>query len=702
MPLHLHSHGDRPWSSQLPVGMVPQKTRPGGPTGCSGPPTVLGSARKWPDSIVAVAGARTLFIWNVAPGGFYGPQGAEQAGQPSGQTLARRQPVLRGRCGTDRPSILGGQPGADLGESDVTLTFDSWATLAVVLLCIGLQVLDRVTAAVGFLGAAVALLILGVLTPAEAFAGFSNSAPLTVAALFVAARAVEKAGLLQPATEAVLGNRDQGRLTLAKLTGSIAALSAFMNNTPLVAMAAPQVADWSHRRGISPSRFLIPLSYATILGGVATTIGTSTNLVVSGMLESDGLAPLALFEMAPVGLPVAIAGVLLLVVFAPILLPVRRTARREFEEGAREFVVSMRVVPGGPLDGIMVEEGGLRHLQGVFLFQINRGQEVLAPVAPNTTFRAEDILSFAGQVEMVVDLQRMPGLVSAEAEHVAPEGHHVLVEAVVGWQSPLVGRTLREVEFRREYQAAVLAIHRAGSRVMTKLGAVPLAAGDTLLMLAAPGFPERWRHRRDFLLVAQLNAPAPAPPRYKWRVAIIASTMVAVAAFGVLPMLQVAMAGAFSFVLVRVLSAAEAFESVDMEVFIMIAAALGVGTAMEKTGLAQALAGGLVGLFREGGVGPVVGILVATAIVTELLTNNAAAAIMYPIGAATAQAIGLDVRAMAIAIAVMASCSFLTPIGYQTNMMVYGPGGYRFLDYTRLGAPLTVSSLLLTIWLTLR
>jgi di/tricarboxylate transporter len=579
------------------------------------------------------------------------------------------------------------------------MTFEAWITLTVVAGCIALQVTERVGAAAGFLGAVVLLMLAGVLTPGEAFAGFSNAAPITVAALFVAARAVEKAGLLHRVTHAVLGSRDQGRLSLGKLVGSMASLSAWLNNTPLVAVAAPQVADWAHRRGVPPSRYLMPLSYATIFGGVATTIGTSTNLVVSGMLDADGRGPLGLFDMTPVGLPVALVGIGLLVWLAPVLLPERRTARAELVEEAREFVVAMRVVPGGPLDGVSAEDGGLRHLQGVFLYEVTRGKEVIAPVAPTVVFQSGDVLAFAGQIDMIVDLQRMPGLESTEAKHVAPEGQHVLVEAVVGWQSPLVRQTLRGAQFRERYQAAVLAIHRAGSRVRSKLGTVPLEAGDSLLLLTDPGFITRWRHRRDFLMVAQLDAPAPA--RHTWRVAAIAAAILVPVALGLVPMLHAALAGAFAFVLARVLSPSEAIEAIDIDLFMMIAAAFGLGTAMEKTGLARELAVWLVWLCEDlGRFGPTIGVVLATVVITELVTNNAAAAIMYPIAAATATAAGTDVRAMAVAVAVMASCSFLTPIGYQTNMMVYGPGGYRFLDYTRLGLPLTVASVIIVVWLT--
>jgi di/tricarboxylate transporter len=582
------------------------------------------------------------------------------------------------------------------------MNLDAWLTLATLALCIGLQVVDKVSVSVGFLGAVIFLLLAGVLTPAEAFSGFSNPAPITVAALFVAARAVEKGGLLQHVTLRILGNRDRGRFTLAKMSGMIASLSAFTNNTPLVALAAPQVSDWAHHRGVPPSRYLMPLSYATILGGVVTTIGTSTNLVISGMLEADGYGSLRLFDMTAVGLPVAIVGIMLLVLLAPLLLPDRRPSRSQFEEGAREFVVSMRVVAGGPLDGVTIEDGGLRHLQGVFLFQIDRGSEVVAPVGPTMVLQADNLLSFAGQVDTILDLQRMPGLVLAEAKHIAAEGHHVMVEAVVGSQSPLMNQTLREAEFRSTYHAAVLAIHRAGTRIQGKLGSVRLNAGDTLLLLAEQGFAQRWRHKRDFLLVAELDAPVPTRSPHTWRIAAIVALILVPAALDLIPMLHATLAGAFAFIMAKVLTPAEAMESIDMDLFVMIAASLGLGTAMEKTGAARFIADGLVWTFQgAGAAGPVIGIVLATALITELVTNNAAAAIMYPVGAAVAAASGIDVRAMAVAVAVMASCSFLTPIGYQTNMMVYGLGGYRFLDYSRLGVPLTVSSILITIWLTL-
>ena len=327
-----------------------------------------------------------------------------------------------------------------------------------------------------FISAVVALLVSGVITPEEAFAGFANPAPITVAALYVLARAVEKTGALQPLVAATLGRGSSRRGSLLRLVVPTAAASAFLNNTPIVAMLVPQVSAWAERRGRqSPSRYLMPLSFAAILGGVATAIGTSTNLVISGLLEASGEPPLGMFEISAVGLPVALIGLALIVLLGPALIPERRSVGAELDEEFREFVLNMLVTPGGPLDGKTVEEGGLRQLQGVFLVEVDRRGEII-PVTPSTVLHGDDRLVFVGKADLVVDLQGMRGLVSTEHQHTGglDTARHTFFEAVVGKVSPLVGRTLKEVSFRAEYQAAVVAIHRAGGRVKAKLGQVKL------------------------------------------------------------------------------------------------------------------------------------------------------------------------------------------------------------------------------------
>ncbi|MGE3174504.1 MAG: SLC13 family permease [Planctomycetota bacterium] len=575
-------------------------------------------------------------------------------------------------------------------------------TLVVTLLTLVSLARDLLAPANTLLLAAVLLLLGGVLTPEETFAGFGNPAPITVAALYVLARGAEKTGVIQPLLLRLLGRGGGGRLAMTRLLVPSAAASAFLNNTPIVAMLIPQVLRWADQVKDSASRYLMPLSFAVVLGGVITTMGTSTNLVVSGMLQKSGAEPLGLFEITPIGLPVALVGLLVLIVTGPWLQPIRRAAAPSRDDNVRRFAVAMRVVPGGPLDGRTVEQADLRNLQGVYLVSIERDGELIAPVGPHTPLRGGDHLNFAGTASTVVDLQSRRGLESSEVEHLRhfDSARHQFQQAVVGANSPLVGRTLRDVEFRSRYQAAVVAIHRAGQPIDKKLGDVRLRLGDSLIVLADPGFWQRWRDRSDFLMVAPMEGTPPAVSKKAWIAGVILVAVCGVAGLGLLPMMQAALVGAIALVAFGVLTASEARSAVDLDTVIVIAAAFALGTAMEKTGLAEALATGVSHLTGDRGVhGTLLGLAIATVLTTEMITNNAAAALMMPIAMASAHQLGVDPRPFAITIGIAASNSFLTPIGYQTNVMVYGPGGYRFTDYVRAGFPLTIASIATTVLL---
>jgi di/tricarboxylate transporter len=476
---------------------------------------------------------------------------------------------------------------------------------------------------------------------------------------------------------------------------------------PIVAMLAPQVADWAERRAQPVSWYLMPISFAAILGGTVTAIGTSTNLVVSGLLEAQGQAPLGMFEITPVGLVLAVTGVLTIILLAPVLLPDRRGVRRRIEEETREFVVEMLVEKGGPVDGRGVEAGGLRHLEGVFLAQIEREGEIIAPPGPDTVLRGGDRLCFVGRADLAIDLQAIAGLRSSAYSQVARLGDsgHAFFEAVVSGTSPLANRTLREVGFRGRYQAVVIAIHRAGERVQAKLGEVALRAGDTLVLLSDAGWRDRWRDRGDFLLVSRLDGRPPASTSQARLVALITAAVVIVAGAGLMPILHAALAGAIALVATGVLTPSEARSAVDLDVIIVIAASFALGAAIEAAGLARLGASAVVGAFATlGPRGLLFGVILVTVMFTELITNNAAAVLVFPIAVAVATASGLDPRPFAIGVLFGASASFLTPIGYQTNTMVYGPGGYRFGDYARLGLPATllmlvvVTSLIPFLW----
>lgn len=575
------------------------------------------------------------------------------------------------------------------------MDFDAWFTLAVVVAMLVTLARDVLPPAAVVLAATTLLLVVGVIDEEQAFAGFSNSAPLTVAALYVLARGVEKTGALGSLVSRLLGeSRRLGPVAAARLLLPTAGVSAFINNTPMVGMLIPEASRWAANRGIAPSRLLLPISYAAILGGTLTVIGTSTNLVVSGLLEETGAEPFSIFEITPMSAPVAAVGLAIIILLSGVLIPERRSADAALGHQGREFTVQMEVEPGGKLDGTTVEDAGLRHLEGVYLAEIQRADHVITPVEPDRTLRGADRLIFVGRVDLIVDLQRTAGLRSLEGEHLKAidSPQHTFFETVIGSASPLVGRTLEEADFRRRYQAVVIAIHRAGEQIAAKLGQERLVPGDTLLLLADRDFRTRWRDSHDFLLVARLGGPSPSVSRKAPFVALLAAGIVILAALEILPILQGALVAAGVLIATRVLSFGEARNSIDLDVIILIAAAFGVGAAIESTGLAAELANGLVdSLDGLGDPGIIFGIVLATTLLTEVITNNAAAAVILPIAISVAAATGLDERTIAITIAITASSSFLTPMGYQTNTMVYGPGGYRFSDYLRLGVPVNVA-----------
>ena len=576
----------------------------------------------------------------------------------------------------------------------------AWITLAVLAAMVVALYTEIAPPAPTVLGATLILMLIGIITPDQAFAGFSNEAPIIVASLLVVARAVDVAGIMQPIVSRLFRGAETARGILARLLFPLAGISAFVNNTTLVAMTIPAVVDISARRNLPASRFLMPVSYAAILGGVVTTIGTSTNLTVSGLLTEANMEPLGLFEPTAVGLPIALAGVAVLVLLVPRLLPDRTPVGGSLGETGRDFTVSMRVLPDGEAAGSTVTEAGLRQLQGVFLVEIERDGRSIAPVARDEVLEGGDLLTFVGRVDNIVDLQRVRGLASAEARQISSlAGNvHAFYEVVVGAGGDLVGQTLKQVDFRARYDAAVIAIHRAGHRVDAKLGDVSLRVGDTLLILSDPAFRARWRDRPDFLVIAPLSGISPRQPRRAWLIGGVFLGFILATGSGLVPILHASITAALIVVAMGVLTVRQARDAVDLQIVLLIASAFGLGAAVASSGLAEVIAGGLVSVMSPlGPIGALAAILIGTMVLTELLSNNAAAALMFPIGVATAITIGADPRPFVIAIMMAASLSFLTPIGYQTNLMVYGLGNYRFTDYARVGVPLNLVTVVLSL-----
>ena len=569
------------------------------------------------------------------------------------------------------------------------MTFAAGFTLVVVALTITAISREILSPDVLLFGALVVLLIAGVIDVDVGLAGFGNPAVATVAALFVVAGGLRATGALEVAARKVLGGTRSLRGALARLTVSTAAFSAFVSNTPIVAMAVPTVNSWAQRNRISPSKFLIPVSYASILGGMCTLIGTSTNLVSDGLLRDYGLAGFGFFELAAVGVPCAVVGIAYLVLVSPALLS-DRVAIQTVGEEVRKYLAEMVLSDPSPLIGKTIEEAGLRHLPGLFLVRIERSTEVISPVGPGVRLFPGDILTFAGIVETIKDLRAYPGLtVTSAGRPAAARADWRLHEAVVSPGSPLVGSGVRDADFRARYNAAVIAVHRHGEQIRGRIGDIVLRPGDTLLIEAAPGFTRAYSNSTDFYLVSQVRESAPPRRDLAWRAIMVLAGVVFVAAVGVLNIAVAALAGAIGMVLMGCVSLGEARRSVDWSVLLIIGSALGVAAAMESSGAADILALAVVGTASSfGAVGTLAGLFVAAMILTEVVSNTAAVAIMFPVAINGALTLGVDPRPFVVAVTIAASLSLSTPIGYQTNLIVYGPGGYRFSDFSKVGFPL--------------
>ncbi|MEM8946156.1 MAG: SLC13 family permease [Planctomycetota bacterium] len=605
---------------------------------------------------------------------------------------------------------------------------EGWISILVtVLIFVEMQRRRTVSVDMLFLAGLVVVTVTGVLTVEQALSGFANQAVVMIAALFAASAGLRVTGALDWVGNRLLGGATTERGALARLAAAVVPASAFVLNTPLVAMFTPVVVDWCRQRSISPSRLLIPLSYFTIIGGVCTLIGTSTTVVINGLLAqmagSDEYADVAhrigelsFFETTLVGVPLALIGTTYMLLIAPRRLPNRTDMVEEFDEHRRDYLVEMHVQPSCPLVSKTVEAAGLRSLPGLFLIEITRGDENITPVSPDDIIRANDQLVFTGVVTTIADLERIPGLVPAvdSTFETRPEQRvrRELTEAVLSRTSPLIGLTVRESNFRKRYNAAVVAVHRNGERLTNKVGNVRLEPGDTLLLQTRNEFVESHRNSRDFYLVSRVGKTT---ARRHDRAALagllfvglilwltITSLLPDVVAFGNLTSKSIAaIAVALAMVITRCMTSAEARSAIDLQVLLTIGAALGIGEALDRSDAAEFLAISLVDATAAVGIAAewkpyalLLIIYLLSQLFTETVTNVAVASIMIKIAVQVAIVGGYDPRPFIIAVTLAASLSFITPIGYQTNLMVMGPGGYQPRDYWRVGWPL---ALLLTI-----
>jgi di/tricarboxylate transporter len=527
----------------------------------------------------------------------------------------------------------------------------------------------------------------------------SNEGMITVAALFVVASAVERTGALASLVDRALGRPKS--LASAQLRTMIGpgVISAFTNNTPVVALMVPAIRDWAKKHRLSVSKLLMPMNAAVVLGGLCTLIGTSTNVVVSGLVAAKRGAPLEMFDISWLGVPLFACGLVYLIVASRTLLKDRRPPMSTSDD-PRQYSLEMVVDPGSPLAGRTIEQAGLRHLDGLFLMEIDRGGHVIAAVAPTERLEAGDRLVFVGVIDSVVELQKIRGLRPATDQVFKlddPRSERVLVEAVVSPSCPLVGRTIREGRFRSTYGAVVIAVARDGERLQMKIGDIVLQPGDTLLVEAGAAFVDRQRSNRHFYLVSEVTGSTPPRHDKAWIACTVLAAMVLAAALDLVPMVAAALVAAGAVVALRCISSTEARRAIEWESLLLIAASFGLARAMEKTGLAGAMAASTIGAAGDNPHVVLAAIYLVAMLFTELMSNNAAAVLTFPIAWQTAADLGVNPMPFVMAITVAASCGFATPMGYQTNLMIYGPGGYKFRDYVRFGGPLNLLVMALTV-----
>lgn len=533
---------------------------------------------------------------------------------------------------------------------------------------------------------------------------FANPAPITVAAMFVLSNALERTGALSRALGKLedVGNLGPRGLLLVMMLGA-AVVSAFINNTPVVVVGLPVAIHLANRAGVSASIFLIPLSYASIFGGTCTLVGTSTNILASGLMADAGHAPFGMFETAAVGLPLLVIGTAYVVLLAPKLLPERKTLAQDLTEGGfSEYVVEATVAENSPAMNRTLAEAGLGPRAGLRVLEVRRSGEPYFEPLDSLKLRAGDRIVVAGPPGAVAEIIAMPGVQLDAEKDLARSGEQVvthegrLAEAIVGPLSEVIGRSVQELNFRQRFGVVVLAIHRRGTNLSRGFESVALQPGDTLLVLGPEGAVKQMRGNSELFLLDRPRVPTTLQRASTPVVLGTLGGVIVAATLDIVPIAVAALVGCVFLMATGTLKPRQAYRSVDWGLLFLIYSTLALGQAMESTGTAHYIAGNMAHWATELVVEAwkplllLAVVFLLTSIITELLSNNATVVLMMPIALGTALELGLDPRPFAIAITIAASASFATPIGYQTNTYVYSAGGYRFADFVRFGLPLNI------------
>lgn len=560
----------------------------------------------------------------------------------------------------------------------------------VILLIIGLY-RELLRPVILFGLAAATFFLLGIINIKELLSGFANEQVAVIILLLIISSIIQRAGLITHWLNRIFRQANSYRSFSTRLMLFASTVSGFLNNTPIVATFIPYVFSWGKRNKIAPSKLLMPLSFAAILGGTMTLIGTSTNLIVNGLYIEYGHEGFALFDFIYIGLPLVVLGFVYMYFFGNRLLPDRGDALKQAVDDHKEFLVETRVKDDSSLVNKTVEDADLRSLEGLYLVEIIRDGRKIGPVKPSQNIRAGDDLIFAGETDTLPDLLKSDiGLELPKLRDIPEQDLIRMVEAVIPYNSPLVGKTVRESNFRGVYDAAIVAIHRNGERLSGKIGDIQLQSGDLLVMMSGKDFENRLSHNAFYLLSSETEiANTNKPQAYLMTFGALAAVLLA--AIGLIKLFTGLLLFIALCLLLKWIRPGEIQKSLDLNLAFIAALSLAIGQAMTSSGTAEWVATSFTGVLS--GMGPLAllaGLYLLTNLLTEFVTNVAAATIIFPIAYSVAQAQNLPLEPFLLCIAYAASASFLSPIGYQTNLMVLGAGSYRFKDYFRFGLPLSI------------
>tara|TARA_R110002050_G_scaffold289753_1_gene442713 strand:- start:962 stop:2737 length:1776 start_codon:yes stop_codon:yes gene_type:complete len=569
----------------------------------------------------------------------------------------------------------------------IAAEYHSYAVLAIILAMVVILILDRFKTSLVFLFTAAALVLTGVVSAEDFMAGLSNSSIITIFLLVIITASINLhfnlTGLFDKAFKGV----NTAPSFILRMSGLVGGLSAFMNNTPVVAVMIPYVYNWAKKHKISPSKLLMPLSFAAILGGVVTLIGTSTNLVLNGLIEQAGLEPLGFFDFTIPGLLILGGAVLLMVVLAPLLLRSQDNILAEVVENSREYLIEMRVKSGSDYVGKSIEEAGMRNLEGLFLSEIIRKDRHIVPVPPREVLQEKDVLLFAGDTGALAQLnERFAGLELAKTQQFNLVENTRVVEVIITQNSALDYKTAKDLGFRQLYDAAIIGIHRRGEKLSGKIGSIALRTGDVLLVIAGKDFFKRNSQQGDLIVLNALEEERPLEQNRKLGFWLGAVGAISLSAFGVIKLYEALLLLLVLQVGLKMVNIEMVKSALSFDLLIVLLASLLLGDSLIRSGAANLLT---EVLFSDAHLwSPMLiisSIFGVTWLLTSFVTNVAAVSIIFPLAYSLAQTAGLPYEAVFLTTAFGASCSFITPYAYQTNLMVLELGKYKFADYFKLG-----------------